>query len=92
MSQKCYNHHCGKELTEEDKTDFCGCFKERVFLECHLCNDCFGRFDSQKLAGRGRIIDKHLGIVTEDNPAASECAYTESRAEWVRRQGEDYGN
>jgi hypothetical protein len=52
--QRCFNRFCNKILTEEDKTTFGGMFSSPKFLKYHLCNDCWAKFDGQKMRGRFR--------------------------------------
>jgi len=91
MSQRCCNHYCNKELTEEDKTDFGGSLKERIFLVHHLCNECFNKFDVQKKRGRWQYIEDQLGltppIMTQAEKDIRKQPYTESLTEWISWQG-----
>ena len=88
IEQRCYNWHCGRFLTEADKTDFCGCLREKILLPHHLCNECFSKFDSQKMNGRWRLIGNHLGINEGKGKPGDSDRYTESVDEWIGWQGE----
>jgi hypothetical protein len=88
--QRCYNRHCNKLLTEEDKTDMGGCVKEKFFFDQHLCYSCFAKFDGQKMNGRWAFIGEMLAKTDEGKEQAKReqqgLKYTESVSEWIEWQ------
>jgi hypothetical protein len=99
--QKCYNHHCGKLLEEEDLAHTCGTIIN--FGKYHLCNACWSLFDGQKMRGRFRGVGiSHAELVTlgqqmDQNGGCSftighpseELRYTEDMDEWVSWQSKE---
>lgn len=97
--QNCYNRYCGKKLTAEDATTCCGMFKVPFYFTYHLCNDCWAKFDGQKMRGRFRMIGiGHESLVAltakmdQEVPGgcpftvghpSEEERYTESMDEWI---------
>jgi hypothetical protein len=102
MSQKCYNHHCGKVLTEDDAARPFAPNSTAMVFSHHLCNECWARFDGQKMRGRFKMIGvPHADLVKlgqqmdQQIPGgcpfvighpSEESRYTESLDEWVSWQ------
>lgn len=93
--EKCYNHYCDKVLTEEDKSDF-GYGIAKIFCECHLCKECWRKFDGQKMRGRFRRIgvnhEQMVEIVAKIDQLAAEdgrsCPFVVGRPEEEERYTE----
>jgi hypothetical protein len=54
--QKCYNHHCGRVLVEEDFPSVMGEKPGMNFGKYHMCRTCWNLFDGQKMRGRFRMV------------------------------------
>lgn len=100
LPQICFNHYCGKILGEDDHCDMF-MTREQTFPIYWLCNECWDKFDGQKMRGRFSMmgfshnesvsvlaaIERDCGkeIFSLGRPE-DERRYTESLTEWVEWQ------
>lgn len=100
LPQICYNHYCRKVLGEEYHSTMFGT-RETGFPDCWLCNECWAKFDGQKMRGRFAMIgyshNQSVSILAaierdcgkelfELGRPEDESRYTESVTEWVEWQ------